>query len=403
MGSSAIRELLKVTEQTDIISFAGGFPAAEYFPVERFREASDYVLKNYSSRALQYGTTEGFQPLREYMVNKMAKLGVKRSVENVLITSGSQQSLDLVGRIFINKGDRIITERPTFIGSMQSWRAYQAEFITLPVDEEGMNTEALDETIKLKPKFMYILPNYQNPAGVTLSMDRRQTIVKLARQYGIPIVEDDPYWELRYEGEHLPSLLSLDEEMGRVRFSGESARDLDHGKVIYLGTFSKTLAPGLRLGWIMAPAELIRDCALAKQGMDLHTSMFVQMVAYQVVKDGFLEEHIAQVREVYRERRDIMLNAMSREFPSVVKWTRPQGGLFLWVTLPEMVNSLGILRKAIESKVAFVPGSAFYPDGGGDNEFRLNYSNAKPEQIEQGIKRLGKVLASELETAALNI
>lgn len=397
MGSSAIRELLKFTQHTDIISFAGGFPASELFPVEEIREASKNVLAKNDRNALQYGATEGYEPLREYLVSKMFEYGIQAAFENVLITSGSQQSLDIIGRIMINPGDRIITERPTFIGALQAWQAYQAEFVTVPLDDEGLITEHLEASLDTDPKFMYIMPNFQNPAGVTLPMVRRQAIISLVDRYNIPIVEDDPYGELRYEGEHLSPLYALDTQMISSCSPSENRRDLDCGKVIYLGTFSKILAPGLRLGWIVGPTELIRDCALAKQGMDLHTSSFIQMMTYQVVKDGFLIKHVNKVREVYRERRDLMLNVMSREFPSEFCWTKPQGGLFLWVTLPERMDATVILEKAIANKVAFVPGSAFYPDGCGQNTFRLNFSNAQPEQIEQGIKRLGEVLVSVLE------
>ena len=397
MGSSAIRELLKLTQQSDIISFAGGLPAPELFPIDEFRAATERVLANYGSKALQYSTTEGYEPLREFIVNKMAQYGIQAAPDNVLITSGSQQALDLIGKILINAGDRILTERPSYLGALQAWRAYQADFVTVPIDDDGLRTDKLEEALCSGPKFMYILPNFQNPGGVTLPLDRRQTIVTVADRYGIPIVEDDPYGELRFEGEYLPPLVVLDAEMINDHIPSGNGNGFNRGNVIYLSTFSKTLAPGLRLGWIVAPAEVIRDCVMAKQGMDLHTSSFVQMVAYEVVKDGFLKEHVSRIRQVYRERRDIMLVAMTRQFPPGVRWTRPQGGLFLWVTLPETMDAATILEKAVANKVAYVPGTAFHPDGNGHNTFRLNFSNARPEQIEIGIKRLGEVLTVELE------
>jgi 2-aminoadipate transaminase len=328
----------------------------------------------------------------------MAQYGIKAASENVLITSGSQQALDLLGKLLINSGDKILTERPTYLGALQAWRAYQAEFVSVPIDDEGLQTDLLEEALCSGPKFMYILPNFQNPGGVTLSMTRRQELIELADRYGIPIVEDDPYGELRFEGEHLPPLVVQDADRlnGRSSLNGKG---FFHGNVIYLSTFSKTLAPGLRLGWMVAPTEVIQHCVMAKQGMDLHTSIFVQMVAYEVVQDGFLKEHVRRIRDVYRARRDVMLAAMDRYFPPGIAWTRPQGGLFLWVTLPENLDSVALLEKAIENKVAFVPGTAFYPDGGGQNTMRLNFSNAQPEQIKSGIRRLGEVLAAEMSVS----
>jgi 2-aminoadipate transaminase len=397
MSSSAIRELLKLTQQSDIISFAGGLPAPELFPVEEFRTATDRVLAIYGSKALQYSTTEGYEPLREYIVDKMAQYGIQAAPENVLITSGSQQALDLIGKILINAGDLILTEQPTYLGALQAWRSYQAEFVTIPIDSDGLRTDQLQDALCASPKFMYILPNFQNPGGVTLSLERRRTLIDITDRYGIPIIEDDPYGELRFEGEHLPPLLVLDAEKVNSRMSSGNSSSFSRGNVIYLSTFSKTLAPGLRLGWIVAPTEVVRECVKTKQGMDLHTSSFVQMVAYELVKDGLLKDHVRRIRQVYCKRRDIMLDAMKHHFPTGVRWTRPQGGLFLWVTLPEDLDATTILEKAVAKKVAFVPGTAFYPDGSGHNTFRLNFSNAQPEQIEIGIKRLGEVLTAELK------
>jgi 2-aminoadipate transaminase len=328
----------------------------------------------------------------------MADYGIFVSPENVLITCGSQQALDLIGKILTDPGDLILTERPTYLGALQAWRAYQAGFVSVPIDCDGLNTDQLEEALTTNPKFMYILPNFQNPGGVTLSTSRRQDLVVIADRFGIPIIEDDPYGELRFEGEHLPPLVVLDAGNANNLTSSGKGNRFDRGNVIYLSTFSKTLAPGLRLGWIVAPTEVVQNCVMAKQGLDLHTSSFVQMVAYEVVKDGFLKRHIPKIRQVYCERRNIMLNAMENYFPPGVRWTRPDGGLFLWVTLPEAVDAAAILEKAVASKVAFVPGTAFYPDGTGHNTFRLNFSNAQPEQIKTGIKRLGNVLAAELES-----
>ncbi len=401
MGSSIIRELLKLTEQPEIISFAGGLPAPELFPVSEFAAASDRVLSKLGARALQYGATEGYAPLRETIVAQMQRYGIPARPENVLITSGSQQALDLIGKILINPGDLILTENPTYMGALQAWRSYQAGFVTAPIDDEGLCCDQrLEEALCAGPKFMYVLPNFQNPAGVTLSLQRRQRIVEIADQYGIPIIEDDPYGQLRFEGEHLPPLLVLDSQ--RLHAAREPAGAngyFEYGNVIYMSTFSKTLAPGLRLGWIVAPVEVIQRCVMAKQGMDLHTSTFVQMVAYELVRDGFLNEHVRTIRQVYRDRRDLMLDCMAAHFPAEVTWTHPQGGLFLWVTLPDGLDAAELLKEAIEEKVAYVPGVAFYPNGESHNTLRLNFSNASNEAIEQGIRRLGVVFHKALRTS----
>lgn len=400
MGSSMIRELLKLTQKPEIISFAGGLPAPEMFPVAAFEAATSRVLRQFGSQALQYSTTEGYLPLRELIVEKMGRYGIEASVDNVLITSGSQQALDLIGKLLINPGDLILTEQPTYLGALQAWRAYQAEFSTVPIDDDGLRVDLLEEALCGGPKFMYVLPNFQNPGGVTLSYERRLALIDIADRYGVPIIEDDPYGELRFEGEHLPPLVVLDADKlnGRQYTSHSESHSYFKGNVIYMSTFSKTLAPGLRLGWIVAPASVIQHCVMAKQGMDLHTSSFVQMVAYEVAKDGFLAEHVRQIRQVYRERRDIMLAAMAEFFPPAVRWTQPKGGLFLWVTLPEGMDSTAVLQQAIAHNVAFVPGATFYPDNDQQtNSFRLNFSNATPEQIWEGIGRLGHVLAEVLD------
>jgi 2-aminoadipate transaminase len=397
MRSSVIRELLKLTQKPGIISFAGGLPAPEVFPTQRFAEAAARILKNQGPQALQYSPTEGYMPLRELIAARMGRYGVKVTPDNILITTGSQQALDLIGKILIDPGDKILTETPTYLGALQAWTAYQAEFVTVPIDAEGIClNKRLEEALRAGPKFMYILPNFQNPGGVTLSMERRQKLVQIAEHYGIPIVEDDPYGDLRFEGEPLPPLLVLDAQLQSNRRPNANGKDIAGGDVIYLGTFSKTLAPGLRLGWITAPTEVIAQCVKVKQGADLHTGTLDQMLAYEVAKDDFIDEHGKVIRRVYRERRDVMLAAMERYFPENVHWTHPQGGLFVWVTFPEGVDTAVLLEKAIENNVAFVPGFAFNPHGGNRNNSRFNFSNATPEQIEIGIQRLGKVLHEEL-------
>jgi 2-aminoadipate transaminase len=390
MGSSAIRELLKLTEKPDIISFGGGLPAPDVFPVEDFAAACDRVLREFGAQALQYGTTEGYLPLREMIARHTARYGIKITPDNILITSGSQQALDLLGKVFINPGDRILVEEPTYLGALQAWNAYGAEYVTVPIDENGMITEALEEALRSGPKFIYVLPNFQNPTGVTLSVERRQTLIELADRYGVPVVEDDPYGQLRFEGSHLPSVVTLD---GQFRETGSSPY---RGNVIYLSTFSKTLSPGIRLAWVVAPQEVIRKLVQAKQGADLHTATFNQMVAYEVSRGGFLDRHVWMIRRVYNERRNTMFEAMEEFFPEGVHWTRPQGGLFLWVTIPEEMSSKEVLVKAIEQKVAFVPGDSFYARGGGHNTMRINFSYATPEKIRLGIERLGRVIREKM-------
>jgi 2-aminoadipate transaminase len=390
MGSSAIRELLKLTEKPELISFAGGLPAPDVFPVEDFQAACDRVLTQFGPQALQYSTTEGYLPLREMICRHTARYDIHTTPENILITSGSQQALDLIGKVFINPGDRILVEDPTYLGALQAWNAYGAEYVTIPIDDDGMVTDRLEEILRTGPKFIYVLPNFQNPTGVTLALERRRRLIEVADRYGIPIIEDDPYGQLRYEGRHLPSVVALDNQF---RDNGSAPY---RGNVIYLSTFSKTLAPGLRLAWVIAPHEVIRKLVQAKQGADLHTSSFNQMVAYEVSRGGFLDRHVWMIRRVYGERRDLMLEAMEEFFPGTARWTHPQGGLFLWATLPEGLRSADVLAAAVAQKVAFVPGMPFYACGGGENTMRLNFSNASPQNIRLGIERLGSVIKEQL-------
>lgn len=392
MRASMVRELLKLTEQPDIISFAGGLPAPEVFPVPEFQAACQKVLTEHGAQALQYSTTEGYRPLREMIARHTSRYGIEVGPDHILITTGSQQALDLIGKVMINPGDHILVETPTYLGALQAWSAYQAEYVTVPMDDEGMRTDKLEAALRVSPKFIYALPNFQNPAGVTLTMERRHKLIELADHYGVPIIEDDPYGQLRYSGRHLLPLVVLDN-----KFQGNGGHPYS-GNVIYLSTFSKTLAPGLRLGWIIAPIEVINKLVLAKQGLDLHTSTFNQILAYEVARHGFLDKHIKLIRKVYGARRNAMLSALEKYFPADVRWTKPEGGLFLWVTLPEHLNANEILQKALERKVAFVPGTSFYADGAGHNTMRLNFSYVAPPVIEEGIRRLGSLLKEVIVT-----
>jgi 2-aminoadipate transaminase len=393
--SSIIRELLKLTQRPEVISFAGGLPAPEIFPVERFREACQQVLTTNPSIALQYGPTEGYRPLRELIVAHMARYGIIATVDNILITSGSQQALDLIAKLLINRGDRILVESPTYLGALQAFDLMGAEYVTVPTDDDGLQTSEMERALRSGPKFMYILPNFQNPGGTTLARPRRDELVLLSDKYGIPIIEDDPYGQLRYEGEHIPPLVVLD----RTNLLRDNGYLL--GNVIYLSTFSKVLAPGLRLGWIVAPPDVITHLVQLKQSTDLHTSSFTQMVAYEVARDGFMEEHVKLIRKVYKERRDAMLEALHDYFPPEVSWTHPHGGLFLWVTLPPGIDTMKLLDTALRQDVAFVPGEPFFPSGQETgSHMRLNFSNAQPEQIREGIRRLSIAVAHELEHCA---
>lgn len=384
MKSSAIRELLKVTERADIISFAGGLPAPEVFPIETIATFTQQVLRDNGPQALQYSATEGYLPLRTLLAQQTSQHGLHVTTDNLVITSGSQQALDLLGKILLDPGDLILVEEPTYMGALQAWSSYEPQYVALPIDEHGIVLDHLEEALQRHPSFMYIQPNFQNPGGVSLSLERRQRLVELAARYDVLIIEDDPYGRLQFEGETVPTLLQLD--------SARREQAPYQGNVIRLNTFSKVLAPGWRLGWVTAAPQIITKIVQAKQGVDLQTPTFTQMIAYEIMKTGFLEQHIPFIQEVYRQHRDIMLEALQKYFPSDATWTYPSGGMFLWITLPAGSDATAILREAVKRGVAFVPGADFHACGGGENTFRLNFSNATPDNIRTGIARLGEVL-----------
>lgn len=384
--SSAIRELLKLSEKPDIISFGGGFPAPDVFPVAEFQEACKKVLQDQSVLALQYSTTEGYPALREMIAQYYCEDNlINVDIDNILITSGSQQALDLLGKLFINAGDRILVENPTYLGALQAWNSYETEYITIQTDDDGLIPENLIDALRSSPKFIYSMPTFQNPTGITMSLERRKQFIEISTRFGIPIVEDDPYGQLRYEGESLPTVQAIDHQMN-------SLNGLENGNVIYLSTFSKLLAPGLRLAWVIAPKNVIRKLVQLKQGTDLHTSSFNQVVAYEVAKDGYLRKHIQLIRERYHERRNAMIEMLEEYMPQGVTWTQPKGGLFLWLTLPEHIKATDVFKEAICEKVAFVPGDSFFALGGGENTMRLNFSNASVEKINEGIACLGRAI-----------
>jgi len=376
MESSMIREILKVTESPDIISFAGGLPAPELFPLKEIRDAFYHVLDSGDPSVLQYSTTEGYLPLREYIASKMREKNTDAGPDNILVTNGSQQALDLLAKLFINPGDVIIVEKPSYLGALQTFRSYQARFVVVPSDHEGIDVAALEMAIKEnRPKLIYLTPTFKNPTGETMSLARRQAVTGLLEKYGVTLIEDDPYGELRYAGQTLPPLKSFDQS----------------GWVIYLSTFSKTIAPGLRLGWIVASQDMIRKLVLAKQGTDLHTGTLVQRAVQRYLDKSDVSGHIRSIREEYGRRRNVMLEEMKGNFPEVVSWTKPEGGMFLWVVLPEHIDTVQLLGKAIEENVAYVPGTPFYTDKGGLNTMRLNYSNSSHLQIKEGIQRLARL------------
>jgi len=382
MKSSVIRELLKVTMQPEVISFAGGLPAPEYFPVKEFQEACNKVLSENGPNALQYGPTEGFPPLKADICGQMSRYGILVEPENVLITSGSQQALDLIGKLFVDPHRNVICSRPTYLGALQAWNAYEAEYHTVPIDDDGMRVDMLPEVLEKleRPGILYVLPNFHNPGGTTLSQERRDRLVELARERDLVIIEDDPYGELRYEGEDLTPLFRMAPE-----------------RTIYLSTFSKTLAPGLRLAWITAPKPMIARLVQAKQGADLHTGTFVQHVAHEIISSGFIQEHVRELRQVYSSRRDAMLDALTEFMPEETYWSHPEGGMFLWVRCNKKIKTAPFMEKAVKEKVAYVPGFAFYPgEDGGSSSMRLNFSYSDEATIVEGVRRLGTAMKQEL-------
>jgi len=387
MRASDIREILKVTAQPDVISLAGGLPAPELFPIDEYRRAFEWILEADGAQALQYGPSEGYLPLRTLLAERLCRFGMRSAPEDLLITNGSQQALDLMGKIFLNPGDAVLVETPTYLGALQAFNQYQATYAIVPMDDDGMRVDEVERLLAGRRsggpriKFIYALPNFQNPTGRSMSLERRQRLVELASHYGVPIVEDDPYGELRYEGPALPTLKALDPD----------------GSVIYLGTFSKILAPGFRLGWILASPEVMETLMHGKQPSDLHTGMAQQMATFEVARGGFVDQHVERIKAFYRERRDVMLRAIEEHFPGDARYTRPAGGLFVWAELPRDIDTRALLLDAIQEKVAFVPGQGFHADGSGSNTMRLNFSNVPPEQLREGVRRLGHAIQRRLD------
>ncbi|WP_026585044.1 aminotransferase-like domain-containing protein [Bacillus sp. J33] len=381
--SSETREILKVTERPEIISFAGGLPAPELFPVEALKDACNAVLNEEGTASLQYSTTEGYIPLREAICQRMKVVGINSGFENILITSGSQQAIDLTGRLFINDGDTIICESPTYLAAINVFKSYNAQFIEVAMDEDGMVMEELEKKLQKHPntKFIYTIPDFQNPTGRTLKLERRKRMIELANQYDVLIVEDNPYGAVRFAGEELPPVKHFDTE----------------SRVIYLSTFSKIFTPGLRLGWICADESFIDKYVAFKQTADLHTDSFAQRITAKYMELYDIGEHIKKIKAVYKERCTAMLSCIEEFFPDNLSYSKPEGGLFIWIELPEDVDSTHIFTECLKNNVACVPGVPFFPNGTQTNTLRLNYSNMSKEKIIEGMKRMGEVLHRELE------
>lgn len=370
---STIREILKVAAQPEIISFAGGLPAPELFPVEAVRAATDNVLAIHGREALQYGPSEGFPALREWIAGELQRREIKASPSEILVTNGSQQVLDLVAKVFLNPGDVVLTENPTYLAAIQAFQALEARFVPVPTDSDGLIPEALPELIKKhRPKFLYTIPNFQNPTGVTMKAERRQALARIAAEHKLVILEDDPYGKLRYSGTEVPPIKHWDEA----------------GWVLYASTFSKTIAPGLRLGWVAAPVEIFSRLLILKQAADLHTSGLDQRIAYAYLTGNDQILHLEKIRRAYGERFAVMDAALQTEMPTGFQWTKPEGGMFLWITGPAELDGLKLLERAIAHQVAFVPGRDFFPTDGGANYLRLNFSNSSPDRIREGVRRL---------------
>lgn len=374
---SFIREILKVTKKPDVISFAGGLPNPAFFPTQALAGAATAVLKEDGQRVLQYSTSEGYLPLREFIAERYwTRFQLRVSPDEILITNGSQQGFDLIGKVFLDPGDRIAIESPGYLGAIQAFSMYEPRLCSIPVYEDGIDLEAMAQTLaRHSLKLFYTVPNFQNPSGITYSQQKRVELAALLKQHDIMLVEDDPYGELRFDGDDLPSI--------QCHLNGQ---------VLMLGSFSKIVSPGMRLGWICAPADVMAKLIIVKQATDLHSNYFAQRVVYQYLQTHDLDSHIETIRQAYQTQRDAMIAMVHRAFPSDVEMTIPAGGMFLWLTLPERVSALQLFEIAADMNVAFVPGTAFHIDGQGDNSLRLNFSNSSVEQIEHGMLRLAQAL-----------
>ena len=374
---SFIREILKVTEDSNIISFAGGLPNPAFFPVKEIAEAAAKIFEMDGRNVLQYSTTEGYLPLRKYIAERYLKRnGLKIHPDQILITNGSQQGLDLIGKAFLNKGDEVVIESPGYLGAIQAFSIYEPTFKSVSLLDDGIDIDMLKKTVRDEQiKLVYTVPTFQNPSGITYSRQKRKDVANILEKHDVIFIEDNPYYELRFAGEDLPLIRNFREENS-----------------ILLGSFSKIVSPGLRLGWICTTNEIMEKIIIAKQASDLHSNYLAQRIVYQYLIDNDIDKHIIKIRDAYKIRRDLMVSMISEHFPEEIEFTKPEGGMFLWITLPEKISSLDLFEHAIKENVAFVPGNPFYVNGGGNNTLRLNFSNSDEEQIEIGIKRLANII-----------
>jgi 2-aminoadipate transaminase len=379
LTSSAIREILKVTERPEVISFAGGLPSPATFPVEEMRHASERILRDQPAAALQYSATEGYMPLREWVATRYSVNGAHVRPTQVLITTGSQQALDLLGKTLVDPGSRVLVETPTYLGALQSFSLFEPHYVQVPTDESGLIPETLDAALTANARLLYAQPNFQNPTGRRLPLERRRALAAFAQKAPFPVIEDDPYGALDYAGAPLPTLLSMAPE-----------------HIVHLGSFSKVLAPGLRVGYIIAPEELHFKLVQAKQATDLHTPSLTQRIVYEVVKDGFLDRHVPTIRSLYRDQCEAMLHALERHMPAGVEWNRPEGGMFVWVKLPQHINSMKLLEQAIAQNVAFVPGGPFFANEAEHNTMRLSFVTVPPATIDEGVAKLGALIRASI-------
>lgn len=382
---SLVREILKVTDHPEILSFAGGLPAPELFPVAAIAKAHAEVFAREGPIALQYSTTEGIKPLRAWVVERLRSHGVKNAdIDTTLVTSGSQQGIDLAARVLMDPGMAVAVEDPSYLAALQAFEGYGARFVTVPSDDDGMSVDELEPLIALENiRVVYLVSNFQNPKGTTLSLERRHKLLEIAARHNLAIIEDDPYGELRFRGEHLPTLLALD----------------THGVVLRLSSFSKTLAPGMRIGFANGPKEVIRAMTVAKQSCDLHTSNLSQRALVELLNHFDYEGHLTALRHTYGQRCEIMLGALAKGMPAGTRWTKPDGGMFVWLQLPDSTRAEDLFAEAIGEKVAFVPGSSFFANEKRYDFMRLNFSNCKPELIEEGMGRLAKVITNATTAA----
>lgn len=387
MRSSAMRDLMEITARPEVISLAGGLPDTSTFPPESFAAQMTRIAQESSAEALQYGPTEGFERTKQVICEVMGAEGMHPDVDDVIVTTGGQQALDLIAKTLIDPGDVVIAEGPTYPGAVPVFCSYEAETLQVPIDDEGMRTDVLVQTLDSlaasgrRPKFIYSVPTFQNPGGVTMSEPRRRELVAIARERELLVLEDNPYGLLRFEGEVLPSLYALD--------GGDY--------VLYAGTFSKILSPGIRVGWLCAPPPVMEKIVLGKQAADLCTSTLTQYFVGEFFGEGGWREYVDDVCGIYRSRRDAMLEALGRFFPAEASWSQPEGGLFVWATLPDYINTTDLLAKALRENVAFVPGEAAFVDGRGSSSMRLNFSAQTEEEITEGVRRIGRVISEQVE------